>query len=165
MTWCKCTVTVTLYTINSSDPVWVGRYLAMAWWPRWKSLLKLLLFCNPALTITNITRGRVVIIHFSIAQVYFFPLIEYHCTFSISYKIPQYYVYYYNENWIIVFWLGRPSWLLFFVPALLLAVPSRVFGKTLVHEFPITNSHTEWYLLFSRGEIVLALAEASPIRN
>ena len=34
-----------------------------------------------------------------------------------------------------------------------------VCGKTLVHEFPISYSHTEWYLLFSRGEIVLALAE------
>ena len=28
---------------------------------------------------------------------------------------------------------------------------ARVFGKTLVHEFPISYSHTEWYLLFSRG--------------
>ena len=33
---------------------------------------------------------------------------------------------------------------------------ARVFGKTLLHEFPIYYSHTEWYLLFSRG-IVLSL--------
>ena len=31
---------------------------------------------------------------------------------------------------------------------------ARVFGKTLAHEFPISYSHTEWYLHFSRGEIV-----------
>ena len=29
-----------------------------------------------------------------------------------------------------------------------------MFGKTLVHEFPMSYSHTEWYLPFSRGEIV-----------
>ena len=78
---------------------------------------------------------------------------------------------------IIVAWLGcdRPSELLFIVPALLLSIlmpllfhsccsHAWVFGKTLVHEFPISYSHTEWYLLFSRGEIVLALAEALPIK-
>ena len=27
---------------------------------------------------------------------------------------------------------------------------ARVFGKTLVHEFPISYSHTEWYLFFFR---------------
>ena len=26
---------------------------------------------------------------------------------------------------------------------------AQVFGKLLVHEFPISYSHTEWYLLFS----------------
>ena len=36
----------------------------------------------------------------------------------------------------------------------------RVFGKTLVHEFQISYSHTERHLLSSRGEIVFALAEA-----
>ena len=41
---------------------------------------------------------------------------------------------------------------------------ARVFGKPLLHEFFISYSHTEWYLLFSRGDIVLALAEASPIK-
>ena len=79
---------------------------------------------------------------------------------------------------IIVFWLGsdRPSRLLLFMPALLLyfrthvclltifvcffvlfrscCSHARVFGKTLVHEFPMSYSHTEWYLPFSRGEIV-----------
>ena len=75
---------------------------------------------------------------------------------------------------IIVFrlWCDRPLGLLFFVLALLLSmlmslfVPffsyhfcffvlfhsycshARVFGKTLVHDFPISCSHTEWYLLF-----------------
>ena len=29
----------------------------------------------------------------------------------------------------------------------------RVCRKTLVHEFPISCSHTEWYLLYSRNEI------------
>ena len=70
---------------------------------------------------------------------------------------------------IIVFWLGsdRPSGLRLFVPALLLSIltllflpyssvslfhsccsHARVFGKTLVHEFHISYSNTEWYLLF-----------------
>ena len=33
------------------------------------------------------------------------------------------------------------------------------------YEFLISCSHTEWYLLFLRGEIILGLAEASPITN
>ena len=85
---------------------------------------------------------------------------------------------------IIVFWLGseRPSRLPFFrarfsppfhTRASLLAIfifffilfdyccsHARVFGETPVHEFPISYSNTEWYFIFSRGEIVLALAEA-----
>ena len=28
---------------------------------------------------------------------------------------------------------------------------ARVFGKTLAHEFPISYSHTKWYLLFLRN--------------
>ena len=40
-----------------------------------------------------------------------------------------------------------------------------VFGKTLLPKFHISYSHTEWYLLFSLAEIVLALAEASPMKN
>ena len=87
---------------------------------------------------------------------------------------------------IIVFWLGydRPSGLFFrarfasfHTHASLLAFflyffilfnscwsNARVFGKTLEHEFPISYSHTEWYFIFSRGEIVLALAEGSPVK-
>ena len=42
---------------------------------------------------------------------------------------------------------------------------ARVFWKTLVHEFQISNSHTEWDLIFSRGETVLALAEASRLKS
>ena len=38
------------------------------------------------------------------------------------------------------------------------------FVKTLVHEFLISYNHDEWYLIFSRGEIVLALAKALPIK-
>ena len=37
-------------------------------------------------------------------------------------------------------------------------------GKTLVHEFRIFYGHTEWHLRFTGGEIVLALAEALPIK-
>ena len=65
---------------------------------------------------------------------------------------------------IIVFCLGcdRPSGLLFFVLTSFF-VPSssvslsyfrfccsnaRVFGKTLVHQFPISYSHAEWYFCF-----------------
>ena len=33
-----------------------------------------------------------------------------------------------------------------------------------MHEFPISYSHTEWYLPFSLGEIIIALAKASPIK-
>ena len=81
---------------------------------------------------------------------------------------------------IVVFWLGcdRPSGLLFFRArfaffqshtSLLTSFicfcilfhswcsHARVFGKTLVHEFPMSYSHTEWYLPFSRGEIVYRL--------
>ena len=29
-----------------------------------------------------------------------------------------------------------------------------VFGKTLVHEFHISYSHTEWYLLFLQNEMI-----------
>ena len=64
----------------------------------------------------------------------------------------------------IVFWFScdRPSGLLLFVPTLLpsilllflclyfiLAVPMHawVFWKTLLHEFPVSYSHTEWYFL------------------
>ena len=78
---------------------------------------------------------------------------------------------------IIVFWLGcdRPAGHLFFrarfaffhTHASLLTSfvcffilfhsccsHAQVFGKTLVLEFPMSYSHTEWYLPFLRGEIV-----------
>ena len=61
-----------------------------------------------------------------------------------------------------------PPYLTFFVCFFVLFDSYRshaqVFGKTLLHEFPITYSHAEWYVLFSRGEIVLALAENSHIK-
>ena len=34
-----------------------------------------------------------------------------------------------------------------------------------MHEFHVSTSCTEWYLLFSQVEIVLALAQALPIKN
>ena len=34
---------------------------------------------------------------------------------------------------------------------------SQVYGKTLVHEFPISSSHTEWNFLLSLNEIILAM--------
>ena len=95
--------------------------------------------------------------------------IEFHYTFSISYKILPYLNFMFII--IILFWSG----LRFFVPALLLSIlmplflpfsvcifvlfrsccsHARVFGKALVHEFPMSSRHTEWYLPFSRGEIV-----------
>ena len=84
--------------------------------------------------------------------------------------------YYHIMFIIIVFWLGcdRPSdfffrarFASFHAHAFLLAFfvyffvlfrsccsHAWVFWKTLVHEFPISYSHTEWYLPFPRGEIV-----------
>ena len=96
-----------------------------------------------------------------------FLLNEFHCSFSIFYKIIQYYVMFINT----VCWLGcdRLSGLLLFVPALfpsILTTPflfssgffvlfhswcshAWVFGKTLLREFPVSYSHTGWYFLFS----------------
>ena len=53
------------------------------------------------------------------------------------------------------------------LPYYILAVTTflRVFGRTLSHEFRISYGHTESHLLFSRDEIVLASAEASPIND
>ena len=96
-----------------------------------------------------------------------FLLNEFHCTFCISFQI--YIVVFTN----IVFLLGsnRPSVHFPFLPALLYFFPysrfssyllrlslclisfllfdARVFGKTLVHEIPISYSHTEWHFVFS----------------
>ena len=79
---------------------------------------------------------------------------------------------------IIVFWVGRDScwdyiflgarFTSFHTPASLLTVfcffilfyscfsHSPVFGKTLVHEFLISYSHTEWYLFLSDSAIASA---------
>ena len=46
-----------------------------------------------------------------------------------------------------------------------LLFPCAGVWKTLVHEFHISYGHTEWYLHFSRVEIVFTSAEASPIKN
>ena len=94
-----------------------------------------------------------------------FLLIEFHYTFSISYKIFPHYVYYYSV--LIMMWYSvgtsfvracfasfhsHSSLLTIFVCLIVLfrSCCSRawVFGKTLVHEFPMSYSHTEWYLLF-----------------
>ena len=98
--------------------------------------------------------------------------IEFHCTFFISYKILPYFVYYYYCI-LVRIWQAvgtsfiRASFASFHTHASLLTIfvcffvlfrsccsHARVFGKTLVHEFPMSYSHTEWYLPFSRGEIV-----------
>ena len=74
--------------------------------------------------ITITERGRVDDLSFSeYLSPFYFLSIEFHCTFSISYKILPYFVI------IIVFWLGcdRPSGLLLFVPALLLSILTPLF--------------------------------------
>ena len=73
---------------------------------------------------------------------------------------------------IIVFWLDSDtlasllSYSSVSLAYFILAVNphARMFGKTLLHEFLISYGHTEWYLLFSRGEVVFAVAETSPIK-
>ena len=99
------------------------------------------------------------IFNFSIVQVHFvFLLIEFNYPFSIFYKIPRDFVYYYCILSVVI---GCRDFF-FFMAALLLYIlaplffPSsvsffshpccsnaRVFGKTLVLEFPISYSHTE----------------------
>ena len=93
--------------------------------------------------------------------------------FSLNFIVLfPYLINYYNIMFIIVVWLGcdMPSGLLFFrarftsflTNASLLTFficfcilfhsccsRPEVFGKTLVHLFPISHSHTEWYLFFS----------------
>ena len=94
------------------------------------------------------------------------------CQLNFIVLFPFLVKYYHILFIIIVFWFGcdRPSGLLLllsmltplFLPSLsvslcyfVLAVPMReCLGKTLVHEFPMSYSYTEWYLPFSRGEIV-----------
>ena len=136
----------------------------------------------PPLCLFPLGRGRVDdLLFFEYLSPFSFLLIDFHCAFSISWKILQFFFI------IFVFWLGcdRLSGLLLFVPALLLsiltplllptssvslsyfvlAVPMRVFGKTLVYEFPMSYSHNEWYLPFSRGEIVCNLGGSFVFQN
>ena len=95
-----------------------------------------------------------------------FQLIEFHCSVFISCKIRPCYVYQYciliGWWWAVgtfffrarfTFFHTHASLLTFFVCLIVLfhscCSHSRVFGKTLVHEFPISYSHTERYFLFS----------------
>ena len=128
---------------------------------------------NYELILPDIIRRRVDDLSFFDCLVHFVFLSELQCTFSYLMK-------YYNILFIfIIFWLGcdRPSGLLFFracfasfyTHASILTVfvclfilfssccsHARVFGKTLVHEFPISYSNTEWYLLISDSETASA---------
>ena len=95
-----------------------------------------------------------------------FLLIEFHCSLSISYKILPDYFYYYCIS--IGMWQAvgtsfiRARGVFFHTYASLLCVfvclivlfhsccsHAWVFGKTLMHEFPVSYSHTEWYFLIS----------------
>ena len=96
------------------------------------------------------------------------------CQLNFIVLFPFFIKYYHILFIVIVFWLGcdRPSGLLFFrarfaffhTQASLLTSfvcffilfhyccsHAQVFGKTLVHELPISYSHTEWYLHFFRS--------------
>ena len=68
----------------------------------------------------------------------------------------------------LYFFLTDASLLTFFVGLFILfnfyCSHARVLGKTLVHEFPISYCHTEWYLIFSRNDMI-ELVEESPVRN
>ena len=97
--------------------------------------------------------------------------IEFHCTFSISCKILPYYVYYYCiliRMWYVVgtsFVRARCAtfhthaslltifvcffFVCFFVLFRFCCSHTRVFWKTLVHEFPFTYSHNDFYSIFS----------------
>ena len=108
---------------------------------------------------------------FRIFKSILFLSIEFHCTFSISF-IKYYHimfiiiVYYYciiivcpsGHLFSYPFCFFHPhaslltSFVCFFVLFDSCCSHARVFGKTLVHEFPISYSHTEWYLLFSLCE-------------
>ena len=92
---------------------------------------------------------------------FWFLLIEFYCTFFISYKILEYYVYYYYI--LIRMWQAdrttffcahfasfhtHASLLTFFICLFILfhsfCSHARMFLKTLMDEFPISYSHTEW---------------------
>ena len=111
--------------------------------------------------------GGWMIFHFSIVQVHFFLLIECHCSFFICYKILTDYVYYCCILIMIVQSVGNSFFfrdpfasfhthaslhtvvVCFFILFHSCSSHDRVFAKTLLHEFLISYSHTEWYLLFS----------------
>ena len=100
---------------------------------------------------------------FDCSSPFSFLLIEFHSTFSISYRIVINYVYFYCILIWIVFADGTSflfrarftsfhthlSLLTFFLSFFVLfhscCSHARVFGKTLVHEFLISYNHTEWY--------------------
>ena len=106
----------------------------------------------------------------------------YYWNFTVLFK---YLIKYYNIMCIIiVFWLGgdrqserflvrfpschtHPSILAVFVCFFNIFHScyshARVFGKTLVHEFPISNSHTKWHLLFSAS--ATTSANENPVRS
>ena len=116
-------------------------------------------------SLLNANGGGWIFFHISIVLVHyiFFNWISF---FSMFYKILQYYVYYYC---ILIryglaalpyfrarfYFFPYPTSLLiffffscFFVLFHSCCSHSRLFGKTLVHESPISYSHTEWYLPF-----------------
>ena len=101
-----------------------------------------------------------------------FLLIDFHWTFTISYKIPTNCVYYHGiliRQWYAVgssFCRGRLSSyrLRLFLYLHSFCSHARVFGKTLVHEFPISYSHAEWYLLVQRNDTI-EMFEESPVKN
>ena len=109
----------------------------------------------------NIVRGRVDdLSFFDCSRPFCLLFIEFHCTFAYLIK------YFHIKLIIILFWLGNRDFIfscsLHFFPyshfssyllRLLILFHSccshgLVFGKTLVHEFPISYCRTEWYLLF-----------------
>ena len=71
---------------------------------------------------------------------------------------------------IIVVWLGRRDFWFScpfkFFPDSCLSCCSdaRVFGRALVHEFPISCTHTEWHLRFQRNDRI-EMVEESPVKN
>ena len=106
-------------------------------------------------------RGRVdELTFFQYLSPFCFLSIEFHCTFSISYKILPYFVYCYSILIRLWYAVGTSHFTFFHTLSSLLSVfvcsivlfqsccsHARVFGKTLLHEFPLFYSHTEWYFI------------------
>ena len=121
------------------------------------------LFINMLVTLRQSREGGSFFIIRLLKSIFF---IEFHRTFYISYKIQTNYVYHYciyirqrQAGWTSFF---RAPFISFHTHASLLTVfvcffilfhfccsHAPVFGKRLVHELPISYSHTERYLLFS----------------